>query len=131
LMKKDYPEIENYVRLLKDEKTMIGQPGEEHFYESGTLYADSTFFDVFSVSLQKGDVKHALDRPNSIILTPEMAHKYFGNSDPVGKTLELNSFGRNLTVEVTAIANPIPSTSHFHFNSLVSLSSLGDLSGLW
>jgi len=131
LMKKDYPEIENYVRILKDEKILIGQSGSEHFYETGMLYADSTFFDVFSVSLEKGDVKHALERPNSIVLTPETAHKYFGNSNPIGKSLEMNSFGRNLTLEVTAIAKPLPSTSHFHFNSLVSLQSLGDLSSLW
>ncbi|MFL5774323.1 MAG: ABC transporter permease [Flavisolibacter sp.] len=131
LMKKDYPEIKNYVRLLKDEKTLIGQPGGEHFYETGMLYADSTFFDVFSVSLDKGDSKHALERPNSIVLTPETARKYFGKADPIGKTLEVNSFGRNLTVEVTAIAQPVPSTSHFHFNSLVSLQTLGDISSLW
>ena len=64
LMKKDYPGIKEYVRLLRDEKMVIGQPGEQHFYEKDILYADSTFFRVFSVELEQGDVKTALDRPN-------------------------------------------------------------------
>ncbi len=131
LMKKDFPEISEYTRLLKDEKVLIGEPGQQHFYETQMLFADSTFFNVFSVQLEKGDVRHALERPNSIILTNETAKKYFGNTDPIGKTLEVNSFGRNFNVEVTAIAKKIPSTSHFNFNSLVSLQTLGDLSGLW
>ena len=131
LMKKNFPEIRNYTRLLKDEKMLIGQPGEQHFYETNALYADSTLFDVFTIGLQKGDKQHALERPNSIILTPETARKYFGSSNPLGKTLEVNSFGRNFTVEVTGIANKVPSSSHFSFNSLISLQTLGDLSELW
>lgn len=131
LMKKDYAEIKEYVRLLKDEKTVVGQPGEQHFYEKNILYADSTFFKMFSIVLEKGDIRKALERPNSIILTKETAQKYFNNTDPIGKTLEVNSFGRILNVEVTAIAKNTPVTSHFRFNSLISLQTLGDLSNLW
>ena len=54
LMKRDYAEIKNYTRLLKAEKTDVGQPGQQHFYETDLLYADSTFLDVFSVQLEKG-----------------------------------------------------------------------------
>jgi len=131
LMKKDFPEIKEYTRLLKDEKVLIGQPGQQHFYETGMLYADSTFFDVFSVRLEKGAVGHALEKPNSIILTDETAKKYFGNTNPIGKTLQVNSFGRNFTVEVTAIATPMPTASHFNFTSIVSLQTLGDVSEMW
>jgi putative ABC transport system permease protein len=131
LMKKDFPEIKEYTRLLKDEKVLIGVPGRQHFYETQMLYADSTFFDVFSVSLKQGDVRHALEKPNSIILTDETAKKYFGDTNPIGKTLEVNSFGRNFNAEVTAIAKKLPSASHFNFNSIVSLQTLGDLSGMW
>jgi putative ABC transport system permease protein len=131
LMKKDYPGIKEYVRLLKDEKTVVGQPGEQHFYEKDLLYADSTFFTMFSIGLERGDVKKALERPNSIILTERNARKYFGDADPIGKTLEINSFGRTFNVEVTAIAKEVPANSHFRFNSLISLQTLGDLTGLW
>src|ERR1700730_10652517 len=91
LMKKDYPEIKNYVRLLKDEKSTIGQPGEQHFYETNLLYADSTLFEVFSLGLVRGEAKHALEQPNSIILTREAARKYFGERDRIVKTLEIHS----------------------------------------
>ena len=130
LMKKDFPEIKNYVRLLKDEKASIGQPGEQHFYETKMLYADSTIFEVFSINLVVGD-KQALDGPNTIVLTRKAAHKYFGNENPIGKTLEINSFGRNFVVEVSGIVEELPGNSHFNFNSLVSLRTLGDLSSLW
>src|ERR1700748_1649140 len=43
LMKKDFPEIKQYARLLKDDKSVIGEPGQQHFYETEMLYADSTF----------------------------------------------------------------------------------------
>lgn len=131
LLKKDYPAIENYVRLLKDEKNVVGQPGGQHYNEAELLYADSTFFDVFSFGLVRGEPKRALDGPNSVVLTEDAARKYFGTADPIGKTLEINSFGRSLTVEVTGIAKNPPSASHFTFNALVSLQTLGDLSGLW
>ncbi len=131
MMKKDFPEINNYVRIFKAEKSIIGQPGQQKFYENDLLYTDSTFFDVFSFSLLKGDIKKALENPNSIILTRETAEKYFGNEDPIGKTLEVNSMVGTFNVQVTGIADKTPSTSHFKFNALVSLQSLGDISGLW
>ena len=130
LMKKDFPEIKEYTRLLKDDKSVMGEPGQQHFYEEGLMYADSTFFDVFSVALEQGDIHRALEKPNSLILTNEMARKYFGNANPIGKTLELNSFGRNFNVEVTAIVRRLPA-SHFTFNSIVSMQTLGDLSSMW
>ena len=131
IMKKDYGEIRNYARLLRAEKTDIGQPGQEHFYESDLLYADSTFLDIFSVELKKGNPKTALQQPSSIILTEETAKKYFGNENPIGKPLEVNSFVGRVTVQVTAIAKKLPSNSHFKFNSVVSLQTIGDISSFW
>lgn len=131
LMLKDYPEIKTYTRLLKAEKTDIGRPGLQHFYESDLLYADSTLFDVFRLQIVKGDSKKALDAPNSIILTAETAKKYFGDENPIGKTLEVNSFVGKITAEVTAVAKELPANAHFKFNSIVSLQTLGDLSWMW
>jgi putative ABC transport system permease protein len=130
-MKKDYGEIKNYTRLLKAEKTDIGQPGQQHFYETDLLYADSTFLDVFSVQLEKGDRTTALKQPNSIILTSQTARKYFGDQDPIGKTLEVNSFVGRVTCQVTAVAKKLPDNSSFTFNSVVSLQTMGDLSNFW
>lgn len=131
LLKKDFPEIENYTRLLKDEKAVAGEPGQQHFYEAELLYADSTFFDMFSVAIIKGDHFRPLDRPNAIVITEEMAGKYFSDTDPIGKTLEVSSYGRNFNLEVTAIVKKLPSNSHFSFSCLVSMQTLGDLSSMW
>ena len=131
LMKRDYAEIKNYTRLLKAEKTDVGQPGQQHFYETDLLYADSTFLDVFSVQLEKGNPATALEQPNSIILTSETAKKYFGDADPIGKILEVNSFVGRVNVQVTAIAKKLPANSHFKFSTLVSLQTIGDLSNFW
>lgn len=130
-MKKDFPEIRSYTRLLKAEKTDIGRPGEKHFHDTGLLYADSTFFDVFSVELEAGTSLQALSEPNSIVLTRETAERYFGNEDPLGKTLEVNTFVGQVTVQVTAIAKSFPPNSHFRFNSLVSMHTLGDMDHFW
>ena len=131
LMKSDFPEISNYVRIFKTEKSVIGLPGQQKFYENDLLYADSTFLDVFSFGLIKGNRKEALSQPNSIILTRAIAEKYFGNENPIGKTLEINSMVGILDVQVSAIADEIPSTSHLKFNAIISLQSLGDLNSFW
>jgi putative ABC transport system permease protein len=131
MMKKDFPEIREFTRLLKDEKVVIGEPGKQHFYETQMIYADSTLFNVFSVALEQGETRLSLDKPNSIVLTKATAKKYFGDENPIGKTLEVSSFSRNFTVQVTAIAAELPATSHFKFNCIVSMQTLGDLSAMW
>jgi putative ABC transport system permease protein len=78
---------------------------------------DSSFFDVFTVTFLKGDPKTALSDINSIIFTEAAAKRYFGNEDPIGKTLRLNQ--RN-DVTVTAVIENIPAQSHFHFDFLMS-----------
>src|SRR5262245_61102693 len=50
IMKKDFPEIREYTRLLKDEKVVLGEPGRQHFYETQMIYADSTLFNIFSIA---------------------------------------------------------------------------------
>ncbi|SRR5258706_9506070 len=60
MMKTDFPEINNYVRIFRAEKSVIGQPGQQNFYENDLLYTDSTFFDVFSFNLLRGNSKEAL-----------------------------------------------------------------------
>ena len=131
LMKKNFPEIKNYTRLLKDERAVMGVPGQQHFYESRLLYADSTFFSVFTVTMRQGEIGKALARSNSMVLTADAAQKYFGDTDPIGKVLEVNSFGRSYNVEVTAVVDELPPTSHFRFDFLVSMETLGDLSDMW
>ncbi|MDB5211732.1 MAG: hypothetical protein JWQ30_2559 [Sediminibacterium sp.] len=131
-MKQDYPEIKEFARLLKSDKTSITTPSKENYYESDILFADSTFFNVFSFSLLNGDSKHALDRPNTIVLAKETARKYFGNTDPVGKTLVTTTpFGPAFNLEITGVVDEAPANSHFKFKGLISMRTLGDISNMW
>jgi putative ABC transport system permease protein len=88
------------------------------------LFADSTFFDVFSFKLLKGDPQNCLKEPRSIVLTAKYARKYFGNEDPIGQTLKMEQ-DTNLSV-ITGVMEDFPQNSHFHCNMLGSLSTLGN-----
>jgi len=121
----DYPEVENAVRLRKAGGWMV-RKGDRTFQETDDefLFADSTFFDVFSFELIKGDPKTCLTNPRSIVLTEEYAKKYFGDEDPLGQTLKIEQ-DTNLSV-ITGVMADFPQNSHFHCKMLGSLSTLGN-----
>ncbi|HET7001901.1 MAG TPA: ABC transporter permease, partial [Puia sp.] len=132
LMKKDYPEIKQYTRLLKDEKGLVGEKGQPQLVVNNVLFADSGLFDVFSFKILKGNPSTALTAPNSIILTSDLAKKIFGNTDPIGKLIEVNtSFTSATEVLVTGVAASPPDNSHIKYGALISMSTLGDLSEHW
>ncbi|MBP7643274.1 MAG: ABC transporter permease [Saprospiraceae bacterium] len=131
-LKADIPEIKQTVRIFKlADAAKVILPKET--LRSGRLFlADETFFDVFSVKMIAGNPKTSLQKPNSVVLTQEQANLYFGNEDPMDKTIEIkdigiwdekgfNSFEGKFTV--TGIVEKIPSNSHFHFELLASMSS--------
>jgi putative ABC transport system permease protein len=124
-MLNDYPEVEQTVRLRKAGGWIVKR-GDLTFQETDDdfLFADSTFFDVFSFKLLKGDPATCLTEPRSIVLTEKYARKYFGNEDPMGQTLKIEQ-DTNLSV-ITGVMADFPQNSHFHCNMLGSLSTLGD-----
>lgn len=91
------------------------------------LYATSSFFDVFSFELTKGNSETALLDPNNIILTETTAKKLFGDADPMGKSLDLESTGgfQNRTIKgvVSGVMPDPPVNSHLRFEALVSHST--------
>ncbi|MFQ5824980.1 MAG: ABC transporter permease [bacterium] len=91
------------------------------FDESGIMYADASFFEIFTFRFIKGNPKTALQDPGSIVLTEESAVKIFGKENPLGKTLNLNSDG---DLKVTGIINNVPRNSHFRFNYTVSMKTV-------
>jgi putative ABC transport system permease protein len=120
----DYPEVEEVVRLRQAGGWLV-RKGDRIFHETAQdfLFADSTFFDVFSFNLIKGDPKTCLRDPRSIVLTEEYARKYFGDEDPMGQTLKMEQ-DTNLSV-ITGVMEDIPVNSHFHPKMIGSLSTLG------
>jgi putative ABC transport system permease protein len=119
----DYPEIEHAVRLNRSGAWLV-KYGDTRFNEDGILFADSSFFSVFDFKLLKGDPKTALANPRSMIMTEAFAKKYFGNEDPLNKRISLEADTNIYTI--TGVIQNIPSNSHFRFDMLGSLNSLGN-----
>lgn len=83
-----YPEIVNASRIAQEYKPLM-RHGENCFFEKRLFLVDPSFLEIFSLPLEKGDPATALSQPNTIIITGEIAEKYFGDSDPMGKILTL------------------------------------------
>ncbi|HVU53854.1 MAG TPA: ABC transporter permease [Puia sp.] len=113
------PGIKNTVRL-SDIRSVLFTIGDKKFKENRTFYTDSTFLDVFSFPLVKGDPKTALMRPDGVVITEELATKYFGKDNPLGKVLRKDN---HEDVVVTGVLKNIPDNSHLQFDVLLSLSS--------
>jgi len=120
----EFPEITDAVRL-KREGEMLFKYGDKKTIEpvEEFMLADSSFFDVFSFKVLKGNPETALDNPFSIVLTEKYAKKYFGDEDPIGKSLQVEN--DTTLVEVTAIIEDCPPNSHFHFNMIGSMATSG------
>ncbi len=121
-LKKDYPQVEAATRLRGIGSHMVRRNEEaNNLTENNVAFADSTFFQVFSVSLLTGNPKTALTEPYTMVLSERGAEKYFGSDDPVGKSLLLDN---DRTYRVTAVMGTIPTNSHFHdLEMLLSMAS--------
>lgn len=116
VMRDDYPEVESSVRFVPRRSVLVEQ-GSAAFYEEKIYYAEETVFDVFTYPMIKGDPSTALTRANTIVMSEEMAAKYFGDENPIGRTLTLNS---TTDFEVTGVIEDVPKNSHLVFDMLIS-----------
>ncbi|MDO8897551.1 MAG: ABC transporter permease, partial [Bacteroidales bacterium] len=119
-LKQEFPEVEYVTRLLSGNQHSV-RAGENTFIEDRFLYADSSFFEVFSFKLIEGNQEKALVEPKSIVLTKSTAKRYFGDEDPMGKAIIENNIHH---YTVTGIVEDAPSNSHFKFNAIASFNSL-------
>ncbi len=116
----DYPEIMDFVRLSLGNKVIL-KINSETFVEKDFTFADPSIFDIFTFNFLNGDAKEALSSPDSIILTEAAAVKYFGNTNPMGKTFTVNN---RFDFTVTGIIKNVPPNSHFTFNVLAPFPAL-------
>lgn len=89
-LKAEYPEVRGSTRVLPFGGALLRR-GEVSFFEQGFLAVDEHFLDVFPYPLAAGDPAKALERPNSLLMSREMAKKYFGDADPIGKTISVDN----------------------------------------
>lgn len=121
------PEIESYVRIDGLFLTLLDKNNNTN--QEGIYFADHNMFTDFSYKLKFGDPEKALVQPNSLVMTPEMAKKYFGEENAVGKSLRME-WGKDLiTLNVTGIMEKMPGNTHLNSQLLISYSSLNKLFG--
>jgi putative ABC transport system permease protein len=107
----EFPEVENYVRLNGWGETIL-RYGDKPFTEEHFLEADSTFFEMFSVPLIRGNIKTVLNKKHSLVLSESNAGRIFGEEDPINKMVKV---GNDSTLYVvTGIMADMPPESHFH-----------------
>ena len=122
----DYPEVQSSVRFINMPRALYKYEDKE-FNEENFFYVDSTLFDIFTYKVIKGEIKSALLAPKKIILTEKIANKYFGKTDPIGKTLTTGTD----TYEVTGVIQDVPTNSHFRFDAVAARNNLPKQLGNW
>jgi putative ABC transport system permease protein len=123
-LQSSYPEIQAMCRV--DNFNSQVRQGEQSFSENLNM-VDSSFFRIFDFTLVKGNRANPFPDIHSVLLTPEIARKYFGQTDPVGKTLEIQ-LGENFTpFLVTGIVNKAPEESSISYGMLISFDNAPSL----
>jgi putative ABC transport system permease protein len=119
-MAEEFPEVKNFTRILEAGSTIISRE-DRLFKETGIYYADPGFFKMFTVSVISGNPETFLDAPFEVVITEEMAEKYFGEENPIGQIFE---WDHSHQFTVTGVVKKMPENSHFKFNMLSSMSTL-------
>ncbi|MEA3317379.1 MAG: ABC transporter permease, partial [Bacteroidota bacterium] len=117
----DNEDIINYTRILKANQLIFFNSNYGKYYEENFLFVDSTFFNVFSFNLIKGNKDEVLKKPHSLVITERIADKYFGDKNPIGKHLMLNN---EYDYVVTGIVKDNAGKSHINIDFLASFSTL-------
>lgn len=121
VFKKTFPEITDAVRMSL--ASPVVKYKDKLISEKRFMYADPSFFNMFSFKLLAGDKTKALSAPKQVIVTESTARRYFGNDNPIGRTIQAGS--DTSLYQVTGVMQDCPSNSQIKFDFLASFSSLG------
>jgi predicted permease len=116
--KEKIPEIKEQTRINRLPRFLFRNE-DKVFFESSVIAADSTIFRIFTMPLVSGNPETALNSPYSVVLTKKLAEKYFGNDDPLGKSLTLEN---KTQVQVTGVMENLPNNSIFSFEAILPYS---------
>jgi putative ABC transport system permease protein len=120
-LKSDYPQVEYVARALTTGSRLVKRE-ETFFYEDRFMYADQELFDTLTIPFVQGASQDALTRPQTVVISERMAHKYFGRMNPLGKTLEINQ----REFEVTGVVKDSPKNTHLKYDLIASLETLAE-----
>jgi putative ABC transport system permease protein len=134
-LKSEMPEVEQSTRLLKfptlDKMLLEYKNGGEDksFYETNGYYVDSTFFQIFTYNFTIGRGATALNEPNSVVISSEIAHKMFGNQNPLNKAINIGLPYGNFTYTIKGVFDNANVKSHIPAHFFLSMRN-GDI-GTW
>jgi len=123
--KLEFPEVEAFARLT-DVGNALFRYGDKEYYEEDFYFADSNIAEVFTIKFLMGTPEKALTEPYTMVLTEKVAHKYFGDKNPVGEMIQT---GSGKSYKVTAVIEDLPSNSHLKYGALLSIVTFEDLFG--
>jgi len=120
-LKRTYPEVDTTTRILMSIDKFLMEVGEKRNYEEKGWFVESSFFQVFPLKFSKGDPATALIEPKTVVLTEDLAKKYFGTEDPINKTIYIDKD----TLAIKGVLAKLPEHFHLDFNYLMSLPTAG------
>jgi len=123
-LKKDYPEVEDYCRLIDDQLLLSNEQQSVKFTETKGYYADPSAIDMLGVQLVKGNPATALQQPDKIIISESMAKKYFGSTDVLNRTLTQRGPNTLVPYQVSGVFKDYPTNSHLIINYLIPYATL-------
>lgn len=116
----DFPEITNAVTIFRPSSwgtSPVIKVGDNTYYEDDFVFAEQNLLEIYDLGVLKGDIAHALQGPNKIVLTESVAKKYFGGDDPIGMRVRVDDF---VDLEVTAVVHDLPDNTHLKFDMIAS-----------
>lgn len=125
ILKENIPEIKDFARIRPDFDWIV-EYEEKKFLEKNVAHADAALFKIFSFKFERGDPESVLKEPFSLVISDKIAHKYFGNENPLGKQLTINNAGH---YTVTGVMEDMPQNSHFRFDAIATLSNADEVFG--
>lgn len=123
-MNREIPGIETYVRLTAQDREQAVVYRDRQFTEERYCYVEPSFFEIFNFPLLKGGKAGQLERPNTAVITQSAAHRYFGDTEPLGKILTFRTATAEQNFEVTGIIADMPFNSHIRYDFLLSYSTI-------
>lgn len=116
-LKAEYPEITHTSRYINIGDNLI-RYGDTEINEPYGIMVDPDFFEMFTISFLKGGPESALNNPNTIMISEQLAHKYFGTVDPINKVMIISA---RFELTVAGVFKDYPTNSHFHCAYIIPL----------
>ncbi|MEP7170093.1 MAG: ABC transporter permease, partial [Bacteroidota bacterium] len=129
-MKKDFPEVEDYCRLIDANVLLSNDERNIKFNETKGYYADAAFLKMFNVHLTGSTIEDPLNGPDKMVISESMSKKYFGVVNAIGKQLVVKDAGFPQTYEVTGVFKDYPKNAHLIIDYLISYKTFSHLTTL-